>query len=282
MDQKRKRIFIVILAGLLLVVTYFGVQHFLYVSTDNAQIEARTVMLAPKISGFIRNVNVIEGQRVKKSDLLLELDPRDYENALHQLQADFAGVGAKRADAEKNFKRLSDLYARGAVSQQQLDATRTQFEEIRSRSDALAAQVAQAELNLENTKMLAPFDAVIAKKAAEVGQLAAVGQPILALVETEGRWVTANFKETEIKDIKPGAKAEISVDSSGQSYEGEVESLSPATGSTFTLLPPDNATGNFTKIVQRVPVRIRLKDIPAKELEEMRAGLSVVVKVRRQ
>ncbi|MGZ3703677.1 MAG: HlyD family secretion protein, partial [Bdellovibrionota bacterium] len=144
------------------------------------------------------------------------------------------------------------------------------------------AQVDQAQLNLENTKLRAPSDGFVAKKSVELGQLAAAGVPLIGFVDGGERWVTANFKETEIEGVKPGAKAHVDVDAiSGKTFEGVVESVSSATGATFTLLPPDNATGNFTKVVQRVPVKVRIENISDAEREMLRAGLSANVKVSR-
>jgi membrane fusion protein (multidrug efflux system) len=145
------------------------------------------------------------------------------------------------------------------------------------------AQVAQAELNLENTKIKAPSDGFIAKKSVEVGQLAAAGVPLIGFVDAGERWVTANFKETEISDIHPGNRVWVDVDAiSGKTFTGKVESLSSATGATFALLPPDNATGNFTKVVQRVPVRIHLENLTPEDVEMLRAGLSADVKVEKK
>jgi membrane fusion protein (multidrug efflux system) len=105
---------------------------------------------------------------------------------------------------------------------------------------------------------------------------------LIGFVSSEGRWVMANFKETEIEDIKVDSHAKIDVDAiGGKTYKGEVVAISPATGATFTLLPPDNATGNFTKVVQRVPIKIKINDIDSQDLLLLRAGLSVVVKVRK-
>lgn len=261
---------------------YFGYEYLTYVDTDNAQIDARTVMLASKVSGFIKTINVKEGQEVKSGDLLLEIDDRDYQNTLKQVKGDLNSLEAKKKDAERNFNRLSELYKKEAISQQQYDQAQALYNELRSKYDSLSAQVAQAELNLENTKVKAPKDGFIAKKSAEIGQLATPGVPLFGFVDSHEREIVANFKETDIAAIKVGAKVKIEVDAiPSKSFEGSVESLSSATGSTFTLLPPDNATGNFTKVVQRIPVRIKFENISADDIKLLRAGLSATVKVRK-
>jgi membrane fusion protein (multidrug efflux system) len=261
---------------------YFTFEYLSYVTTDNAQVEAHTVMLAPKVSGFVKAVHVDEGQKVKRGELLIEIDDRDYVNAVNERRGELTSISARKADAEKNYHRLAELYKQGAVSQQQYDSISSQYSELRAKFEATSAEVSQAELNLENTKIKAPSDGFIAKKSVENGQLAGVGVPLLGFVDAEERWITANFKETELDDIQIGKAVDVSVDAvSTKSFKGRVESISAATGSTFTLLPPDNSTGNFTKVVQRVPVRIALEKLSASDIEMLRAGLSAYVKVHK-
>jgi membrane fusion protein (multidrug efflux system) len=280
--DKRTKILCGVGIVLVLVAGYFVYQHMLFVETDNAQIEAHSVMIAAKVSGYVTAVKVDEGERVKKGDLMVEIDPRDYQNTLTQVQAELSSAQARVKDSEGNFSRLSQLYKSGAVSQQQYDAITSTFSEAKARVDSISAQVAQAQLNLENTKIMAPSDGFIAKRNVEEGQLATPGVPLLGFVDATSRWVVANFKETDIEDIKKGAQVELNIDAvSKKNYKGHVDSLSSATGATFTLLPPDNATGNFTKVVQRVPVKIIIDNLTDDDILTLRAGLSVVAKVRK-
>ncbi len=280
--NSKKKILIAVLAGFVLLMSYFVYEHIIYVSTDNAQIQAKTVLMAAKVSGYVQKVNVVENQKVKAGDVLVEIDPRDYENTFRQVSNELAGVKARQMDTEKNYRRIADLFQQGAVSQQQLDNAKATADEVNHKFQSLQAQVSQAQLNLDNTKITAPSDGVVAKKAVEVGMLAAPGMALIGFVSAEERWVAANFKETELKDIHIGSQAEITVDAlSGKKFSGKVESISSATGATFTLLPPDNATGNFTKVVQRVPVKIIFDHLQASDIEELHAGLSAEVKVRK-
>ncbi len=263
-----------------LIIAYFVFEHIMYVTTDNAQVEAHSVMLAPKVPGFVVTVNIEEGQKVKKGDVLIAIDERDYQNTFKQVSSELNSIEARKRDAERNYKRISDLFSKGAVSQQQYDTSSATFSDLKAKYDAVSAQLAQAQLNLENTKIKAPTDGFIAKKSAELGQLAAAGVPLIGFVSSEDRWVVANFKETEIEGIKVDAKVKIEVDAiSGRHFEGKVMSISSATGATFTLLPPDNATGNFTKVVQRVPVKIKFEGLTEQDIEVLKAGLSANVKV---
>jgi membrane fusion protein (multidrug efflux system) len=281
--NKKKKILLAAGAVALIAGLYFAYEHFTYVTTDNAQVDAHSVMIAPKVPGYVTAVNVREGQKVNKGDVLAEIDGRDYENTLTQMKGELTSMEARMRDAQKNYKRTSDLFAKNVVSRQQYDSATAAFNEVRAKHDAVAAQVAQAALNLENTKLKAPSDGFIAKKTVEVGQLAAAGVPLLGFVDAGERWVTANFKETEIADIHPGNRVWVDVDAiPGKTFTGKVESLSSATGATFALLPPDNATGNFTKVVQRVPVRIHLENLSPEDVEKLRAGLSATVKVEKK
>lgn len=263
--------------------SYLTYEHFAFVTTDNAQIFGHSVMLAPKVSGFVTSVNVVEGQKVVKDEVLVTIDPRDYDNNIKQVKGDLGSIEARRRDAEKNYRRLVDLLAKGAVSQQQFDSAAAQYNDVKAKYEAIASQVSQAELNLAYAKIIAPTDGFIAKKSVEVGQLATPGVPLIGFVDSGERWIIANFKETEIEGISIDAKVEIKVDAiSGKTFTGKVESISSATGATFTLLPPDNATGNFTKVVQRVPVKIKFENVTAEDIIKLRTGLSAFIKVHKK
>jgi len=242
------------------------------------------------------------------------LDDRDYKARLAQAEADLAvalagvsnrarvgqaeaQVAQAQANAEKahaDLERIKPLAEKDIVPKQALDAADAA---ARAADAALAAAQAallgadarvaaaraardQAALNLSYTRIIAPAEGVVSKKSAELGQLVQPGQPLMSLVPLGDVWVTANLKETQMVDVTPGDPVDFTVDAYGsRHFSGHVESLSPATGARFSLLPPDNATGNFTKVVQRVPVRIRLdgKNDPTRPL---RPGMSVAVTIQ--
>lgn len=261
----------------------FLVDHLRYVNTDNASIQAHALLLSPKVSGYLSEVVVKEGEIVKKDQLLSKMDARDFENTLNQLKSDKKSLEAKVLESSQNFIRSQELLKSGSVSKQQFDTARSVSVSDASKLESLNRQINQAELNLSYTEVHAPSDGKIAKKSAEVGQFVQAGTPLFGFVSSENRWVIANFKETDLDVIKVGAEAIIEVDAfSGKTFKGHVESISSATGSTFTLLPPDNATGNFTKVVQRIPVRISLEGLSKEELAELPSGLSALVKVRKK
>ncbi len=278
--DKKKKIFagIGVLAAALIV--YFIYQHYMYVETDNAQVEAHTVLISAKLSGYLKEVFVSDGRKVKKGEVLVQMDNRDFSSALEAAKSEVLSLEARKKDAEKNYYRLKGLLAKAVVSQQQFDSAAATYHEIKAKYESAVARATQAELSLEYTRLVAPSDGIIAKSSAEVGQLANPGTPLVGFVSSDARWISANFKETEISAIKIGKKVDIEIDAlGGKKFTGEVESISSATGATFTLLPPDNATGNFTKVVQRVPVRIKINNLSDEDKDRMQAGLSAVVKV---
>ena len=278
--DKRKKILTGIATVAVIGAIYFIYEHLSYVETDNAHVEAHTLLLSAKISGYIKEVNVTDGQKVKKDDVLVHIDDRDYKAIADSSRSELQSLEARRRDAEKNFQRIKDLYSQSVVSAQQYDTAAANYNEVRAKYDSAMAKLAQAELNLENATIKAPSDGIAAKSAAEVGQLASPGTPLVGFVSSDSRWIIANFKETDIEDVKIGSKVDITVDAlSGKKYSGEVESISSATGATFTLLPPDNATGNFTKVVQRIPVKIKILNLPEADYDKLQAGLSAIVKV---
>ena len=279
-SNKKKKVLIGVGSVAVLMITYFTFNKFMYVETDNAQVEAHSVLIAPKVNGYIKDVTVRDGTKVKKDQILIQLDERDYQVSLDSAQSELLSLGARMKDAEKNYSRIRDLFSKAVVSQQQYDSVSANYNEIKAKYDSAQSRVSQAKLNLEHAQIKAPSDGVIAKISAEIGQLANPGTPFIGFVSSESRWITANFKETEISDVKVGHAVKVTVDAiPGKKFDGEVESISSATGATFTLLPPDNATGNFTKVVQRVPVRIKLTTLTSEDIDLLHAGLSAMVKV---
>ena len=283
MNTKNKKQKILKMVGALaaVFVVYFVYDFFFYVSTDNAQIQANTVVLTARVSGFVMKVNVEEGQKVKAGDVLVEIDAKDYQSRATQSLNEVASVQARAHDAGMVYQRIQKLFEQGAVSLQQRDSALATYQELSRKQKALEAQEDVSKNSVFDTQLRAPSDGIIAKRSAEVGMLANAGTPLIGFVSSESRWVIANFKETDLSRLKVGQKVKISVDAiSGRTFQGEVENFYPSTGAIFSLLPPDNATGNFTKVVQRVPTRIKLLDISKDDIDLLKAGLSAVVDVR--
>ena len=282
-NQKNKKKNIVKIAAVVAIigVTYFIYDTLFFVSTDNAQVQANTVILTSRVSGYITKVNVEEGQKVKAGDVLVEIDAKDYQSRANQSVNELGATSARVKDADLNYQRIEKLYQAGAVSLQQRDSAYAAFQELSRHTKALQDQADVSKNGLNDTQLRAPSDGIIAKKSAEVGMLANSGTPLIGFVSSESRWIMANFKETDLDRLKIGQPVKISVDAiSGKTYQGEIESFLPSTGAIFSLLPPDNATGNFTKVVQRVPTRIKFKNITKDDIDLLKAGLSVIVDVK--
>ena len=379
--RKRRRTLIIIIAVVVVIAAGLLLWRYLssYESTDDAQADVHLYPVSARISGYVIAVNVNDNQWVNKGDVLVEVDPTDYQVALAQAQANLAnaeatarslnitvpitsvnsssqlqftasGVEDARAavnaaekqlaaahqqveaaeandvKAQDDLRRYKELVGKREVSQQIYDQAlataksstanvaaaqanesaaqqvvqqtlsrvtqatanqayaRTGPQQVSSTKEKVQAAIAdvqekrallqQAELNLQYTKIVAPVAGEV-NKTVVVGLNVEPGQQLLTVVPLDEVWVTANFKETQLRHMQVGQKADIHVDSSGKTLHGHVDSIAGATGPLFSLLPPENATGNYVKIVQRVPVKIVLEPGENRD-RRLRPGMNVV------
>ena len=379
----RARVFLIIAAIVVIVGGIFAWRYFSsYESTDDAEVDGHLMPLSARISGYVLKVNVDDNQFVHKGDVLVVIDPRDYQTALDQARANLASaeatarslninvpvtnvsttsqISSSQADiedaqagivaarqqydaaqanlleaqannqkAQNDLVRYKQLVEKQEISQQLYDqavaaaasgnatveaakanvsAADQQIAQARARlasaeasyrssqtgpqqvastrARALSAEadvqqkqaaLEQAELNLQYTNLIAPVDGVVSKSV-EVGMNVQPGQQLLTIVPLNDVWVTANFKETQLKYMRPGQPAEFKVDANGRTYKGHVDSIAGSSGARLSLLPPENATGNYVKVVQRIPVKIVLN--PGQNADDyLRLGMSVEPKV---
>jgi membrane fusion protein (multidrug efflux system) len=224
-----------------------------------------------------------------------EIARQQYEDAQSTADAARATVDARKAavnEAEHNIKvaqtAVDQANARVGQAEASIQAAQTapqQVEAAEARAKSAQAQVAQrqaqldqAKLNLSYTTIVAPVDGIVGRRTVAVGQNVSPGQQLMAVVPIDNLWVTANFKETQLRHMKPGQRATFTVDASDRKYTGRVQGIGGATGSRFSLLPPENATGNYVKVVQRIPVRIDIDPGQNKD-RRLRPGMSVMPKV---
>lgn len=333
----RRKVLIAAVAALILLaaaVFYYHVCIAPYESTDDAFVDGYVTLISPRVPGQVTRLLVTDNQEVKKDDVLVEIDPRDYEASLAQAKADLAAaqsqsdqsqaqvkvsearvaqaqaaVTAAEAEARRatdDLKRYESVESK-AVSESAIDLAQAQarsananLEAARSQTNAAEAEVTlseagvetataavqqaeaklqQAGLNLSYTKIIAPLDGRITARTVQPGNYVQPGQALLALVPKDV-WVVANFKETQLTYMKPGQPVELSVDAyPNRKFKGKVDSLQAGTGARFSLLPPENAVGNYVKVVQRVPVKI-LFDEPMDPALDVSPGMSVTPKVR--
>jgi membrane fusion protein (multidrug efflux system) len=305
------------------------------VSTDDAYVAADSTAVAPKVSGYIKDVRVTDNQQVKAGDVLAVIDDSDFNTALVRSQADVLAAQAdvenlkaqieqqqqavvaarstividqaSQAFAEQEYRRFSDLVKTGYGTVQRVQQAQSNIRQAIAavqrdeatlaaalkQSDVLKAQLAkaeatvmrdqaleeQAQLNQGYTTIVAPVDGTVGAKSLRVGAYVQAGTQLMQIVPLHAVYVKANFKETQLTNVHPGQPVEVEVDTfPGVKIAGHVDSLSPASGQEFALLPPDNATGNFTKVVQRIPVKIMLEanaDLEGK----LRPGMSVEAEI---
>ncbi len=281
---------------------------FLYVETDNAQIVGDIYPVISRVPGKVQEVLASDNQNINKGDILIRLESADYEvrrdiaaAALQNARASVSAAGATASAAAATERKLSadlqrnrSLKRQDVISQAEFDAVKAgaesssaQFAATASLHSAAKAQVKlkeaelrNAELQLSYTTITAPASGHIAKKGVQPGQYVAPGQQLIALVGSNALWIVANFKETQLDKIAPGLPVTIRVDAyPGIEFKGKVESLSSGTGAQFALLPPDNASGNFVKVTQRIPVKIIFTEKPDKN-HPLSTGMNVVVEVK--
>ena len=262
----RRPLFLGMAMAALVVATIAGAYYYGYAmsheSTDDAFIEGDVIPISPKVASHVARVYVTDNQQVRAGDLLVELDPRDYEATLAQAKANVAAAQAQAVLAQADARRFEELLQQNAVSRQERDTAVAKSRTTTAQIAQLEAAVHQAELDVSYTKILAPETGRITKKSVEPGSYVQVGQPLFAIVP-DRLWVIANFKETQLRYMRPGQPVTVEVDAyPGRVFEGHVDSIQRGAGARFSLLPPENATGNYVKVVQRVPVKILFDQVP--------------------
>lgn len=287
---EKKRVIVPMITAFVLLT--FGlivsINSFFYKSTDDAFVEGHIITVAPRVAGPVEKLLIEDNQEVKKGDLLLEIDSKDYEAKLKQSKAKLEEARAALINAdnqvEKSFSQLdfaqsdytrySQMFSKGIASTQDYDAAKTKlttaqaenksakarFDELNATIKKLEAEVEENELNLTYTKIYATQDGKITHRTVEQGNYVQVAQPLFAIAQDDV-WIVANFKETQVANMKKGQSVKIKIDAFGhKKFNGKVDSLQMASGAKASLFPPENAVGSYVKIVQRIPVKIVFTD----------------------
>lgn len=265
-ERYKKQAIVAVSVIALIVVAFYAFDSYTHEETDDAYVTGHLHNISSRINAVVTDVMVSDNQHVNEGDVLVKLDPSEYI-------ALAAAAKAQLAKAQADLDRQAPLVALHAMSQQDLDSTQ-------STHDVDLAQLKLAQLQIDYSTIHAPASGTIGRKNVEVGNRVSSGQTLMVVVESD-LWVVANFKETQLAKMKIGQPAKITIDSiPDKVFDGKVESFSPATGNQFALLPADNSTGNFTKIVQRIPVKVVFDAESTKGYENrIRAGESAIVKV---
>jgi membrane fusion protein (multidrug efflux system) len=227
-----------------------------------------------------RYANLLAKQEISRSEYDQRLnDARTAQGALEAAKSDVAAATARIGEARAGVAQQEANLSKARTAPQQIAEVQARAGSANADLARAAAQLATAKLNLSYTRIVAPVSGIVGRKNVETGQRLQPGQELMTIIQLDDVWVTANFKETQLRLIRPGQPAEIHVDTYGIDLPGRVESIAAATGARFSLLPPENATGNFVKVVQRLPVRIRL-DRPQNPQRPLRPGMSVDARVK--
>lgn len=343
MNKKSKKVVRNVVTIALIIAGLFWVcSRFIHLDsveyTDNAQIRRNIIPINSRVQGYIKSVCFDDYQLVNKGDTLVVIESSEYELKVAQARAGYhkaimensamgtvisttannltvsdANIEELRIrlhQAETDYHRYEQLLARKAVTQQQYDNVKADYEATKAKYDMLVrqkrstslvkeeqtqrleqnqtnidvAKAAQnlAELNLSYTVITAPCAGVTSRKAVQVGQLIQPGQTLLSLVEYDNVWIIANYKETQTANIREGMPVKIKVDAvPGVEYYGEVASMSNATGAQYSVIPQDNSAGNFVKVEQRIPIKITFTgENSKKQLDRLRSGMNVECEVR--
>ncbi len=311
----------------LIAAAWFYVTGGRYVSTDDAFVKTDLVSINAQVPGQVTGLYVHNNQSVDAGQLLFELDPRSYQIALDQAEANLINVKSqidslranylekaamlKNAEEtvqfqQREYNRQANLRSSGVASEQKVDEARRAYDNAQQQTDVVRQQMAaiqaqlggdvnkpteelatyraalarrdDAALALSRTKVVAPAAGVVANVTLRPGDYIGTGTPVFSLAEIGHTWIEANFKETELTHVVPGQEATVTVDSyPGITWKAHVDSLSPASGNEFSLLPAQNSSGNWVKVVQRIPVRLAIEPQPG--APQLRAGMSVVAEI---
>jgi membrane fusion protein (multidrug efflux system) len=218
-----------------------------------------------------------------------EISHQQFDQAVASALASAAGVEAARATVDAAQQQVTQAqgklvqaqanWANARTAPRQMQITRAKAASAQAEVQRMKANLDQAQLNLQYTKIMAPVNGIVSDRTVEIGQNVAPGQELMKVINLEDIWITANFKETQLRDMRVGQLVTLEVDANGRKYNGKVESIAGASGARFSLLPPENATGNYVKVVQRIPVKILL-DPESNKDHQLRPGMSVTPKVQ--
>ncbi len=289
-EFKKKRVFVPIIVFIIFFICaiFYSIHNYFYKSTDDAFVEGHIITVSPRVSGIVTDLKIEDNQEVKKGDLLLEIDDNDYkvklmqteaklqeaESALKMAESETEKTQSELTFAQNDFDRYSKMYEKGITSKQAYEESETKltaanlnnksaqakYDEINASIKRLESEIEENKLNLSYTKIYAVQDGLITNRSVEEGNYVQTAQPLFAIVPDK-MWVVANFKETQIANMKKGQKVKIKIDTFGsKKFLGEVESIQRSTGAKASLFPPENAVGSYVKIVQRVPVKIIFKE----------------------
>jgi membrane fusion protein (multidrug efflux system) len=275
---EHKKIIVVVISLIALSILAYWRYEVIHPSTDNAYVQANIINISPQVSGRVNHIYVQNHQHVNAGDLLFTIDAEPFTIALEQAQALAEQHAAEAQNAHLDSERAIKLAKKGVLSQQAADDAAAKISTAEAALKAAQADVDQAKLNLRYTKVTAPAAGSVENFTLRIGDVLTANTIVFAIIDDSQWWVDANYNEDDLERIRIGQPAKVEVDMyPSKSFKGTVESISSGSGTTFSLLPPENATGNWVKITQRFPVRIRLLDIPKDTPPRVGASATVII-----
>ncbi len=277
LSQKNMRLWGVI--GLFVLIFLYSLTRYFnhHPSTDDAYVQAGTINIAAQITGPVANIYVKDHQLIQKGQLLFTIDPQPFQIAVNKAEANVIAQQSALLLAQQNAARILHLVQMEQASKSAGDQTQSQLDSARANLMASQAQLAQAKLDLEHTRIVAPSAGIVTQFVLRPGNNV-VADTTLFMIVMNDFWVDANFKETQVARIKPGQPVKIVLDMfPGHTFKGTVDAVSSASGSLFSIMPPENASGNWVKVTQRFPVKIIIQNND--QAFSLRAGSTATVTV---
>ena len=274
------RVFAIMGAGIAGLLIYYFMHDVAYVVTDNAYVGVEVARIDASITANVHTIHVYDTQYVKAGTMLVSLDPADNMLAIKKADADLAMAVVKRDRARKTYMRRQALSKTGAVSEEELTNALYSYEAEEASVRALDVVKQQVQLERQRLNIVSPVDGVVVRRQVQLGSRVQPGSVLMSVVPIHNVHVDANFKESQLTHVRVGQKALLTSDYYGPSvrYEGVVTGIAGGSGAAFSLIPAQNATGNWIKVVQRVPVRIALKPEQLRT-HPLRVGLSMTVRI---
>jgi membrane fusion protein (multidrug efflux system) len=284
-QQAQRKFWLSILGGVVaLGLVGYGIYWFSYaahfVNTDNAYVGADTAQITPLVDAPVARVLVSETQTVAAGDVLVELDAADARLEVTEARATLASADADLTRTRIDLSRRQELVSGGAVSGDELNAARNAYDAARAARAAAQARLEGAQLALSRMTIRSPIAGIVSDKNVEVGQRVAAGRPLMVIAPIDNAFVDANFKETQLSRVTAGQPVTLHADLYGHdiTYHGSVTGIAGGTGAAFSLIPAQNASGNWIKVAQRVPVRIQLDPHELAE-HPLRVGMSMTASI---
>ncbi len=279
-----KRLYISLITFILLYTLYTVWQYYqVHITTENAYVNGNVVQMATQVSGPVLNLYIENNQKVKKGTLLFEIDPKLFDTALEEAAAQVLQNQAQFRNAKINHERILDLVAQKFLPPEEKDNAITALDVASANLKLAEAKLEKAKLDLEYTKIMAPTDGLINNLTLRPGTIVQAQMPLFVLIDSSQYWVDANFKETELEDIRSQQPATIVLDMyPNHTFTGVVESISGSSGTAFSLLPPQNATGNWVKVTQRIPVKVLVQDVSPDYPLKIGATATVTINTTKQ